>query len=56
MAEHDENSLVVELQTLRTEALARLGHLTDLTALDTWRIDYLSYFFSNDLRFLEQFG
>ncbi len=41
MAEHDENPLVVALQTLRTEALARLGHLTDLTALDTWRIDYL---------------
>src|SRR5262249_29053744 len=41
MAEHDENPLVVELQTLRTEALARLGHLADLTALDTWRIDYL---------------
>ena len=32
---------MVELQTLRTEALARLGHITDLTALDTWRIDYL---------------
>lgn len=41
MAEHDENPLVVALQTLRAEALARLGHLTDLTALDTWRIDYL---------------
>src|SRR5215472_14025074 len=41
MSEHDENPLVVELQTLRTEALARLGHITDLTALDTWRIDYL---------------
>ena len=41
MSEHDENPLVVELQTLRTEALARLDHITDLTALDTWRIDYL---------------
>src|SRR5437773_9340385 len=41
MSEHDENPLVVALQTLRTEALARLDHLTDLTALDTWRIDYL---------------
>ena len=40
MSEHDENPLVVELQTLRTE-LARLDHITDLTALDTWRIDYL---------------
>src|SRR5438034_10023409 len=41
MSEHDENPLVLELQTLRTEALARLDHITDLTALDTWRIDYL---------------
>src|SRR5712692_5891338 len=41
MSEHDGNPLVVELQTLRTEALARLDHITDLTALDTWRIDYL---------------
>ena len=41
MSEHDENPLMVELQTLRTEALARLDHITDLTALDTWRIDYL---------------
>src|SRR5712692_188017 len=41
MSEHDENPLVVELQTLRTEALARLDDITDLTALDTWRIDYL---------------
>lgn len=41
MVEHDENPLVVALQTLRTEALARLGCLTDLTALDTWRIEYL---------------
>lgn len=41
MSEHDENPLVVELQTLRTEALARLDHITDLMALDTWRIDYL---------------
>ena len=38
MAEHDENPLVVELQTLRTEALARLDDIADLTALDTWRI------------------
>src|SRR5439155_23918862 len=41
MSEHDENPLVVALQTLRTEALVRLDHITDLTALDTWRIDYL---------------
>ena len=41
MSEHDENLLVVELQTLRTEALTRLDHITDLTTLDTWRIDYL---------------
>jgi len=41
MSEHDENPLVVELQTLRTEALTRLDHITDLTTLDTWRIDYL---------------
>ena len=41
MSEHDENPLVVELQTLRAEALARLDHITDLTTLDTWRIDYL---------------
>jgi phenylalanyl-tRNA synthetase alpha chain len=41
MSEHDENPLVVELQTLRTEALARLDYITDLTTLDTWRIDYL---------------
>ena len=41
MSEHDENPLMVELQTLRTEALARLDHITDLPALDTWRIDYL---------------
>ena len=41
MAEHDENPLVVELQTLRTEALARVDDIADLTALDTWRIDYL---------------
>lgn len=41
MSEHDENPLVTELLTLRTEALARLEPLTDLTALDTWRIDYL---------------
>src|SRR6266568_3847696 len=41
MSEHDENPLLVELQTLRTEALVRLDHITDLTALDTWRIDYL---------------
>ena len=41
MSEHDENPLVMELQTLRTEALARLDSITDLTGLDTWRIDYL---------------
>ena len=41
MPEHDENPLVVELQTLRTEALTRLDHITDLTIFDTWRIDYL---------------
>src|SRR5438132_14397181 len=41
MSEHDGNPLVAELQTLRTEALARLDHITDLTTLDTWRIDYL---------------
>ena len=41
MSEHDDNPLVMELQTLCTEALARLEHITDLTALDTWRIDYL---------------
>src|SRR5947208_2730325 len=41
MSEHDENPLLVALQTLRTEALVRLDHITDLTALDTWRIDYL---------------
>ena len=41
MSEHDGNPLVGELQTLRTEALARLDHITDLTVLDTWRIDYL---------------
>ena len=40
MSEHDDNPLVVELQTLRTEALARLDHITELTALDAidgWR-------------------
>ena len=41
MSEHDGNPLVVELQTLRTEALARLDHIADFTALDSWRIDYL---------------
>jgi len=41
MSEPDENPLTAELQTLRTEALARLDHVTDLTALDAWRIDYL---------------
>jgi phenylalanyl-tRNA synthetase alpha chain len=41
MAEHDDNSLVVALQTLRTEALASLDRISDLTALDTWRIDHL---------------
>lgn len=41
MSEHDANPLVTELQTLRTEALDRLASLTDLSALDTWRIDYL---------------
>ncbi|HEY5866921.1 MAG TPA: phenylalanine--tRNA ligase subunit alpha, partial [Candidatus Tectomicrobia bacterium] len=41
MSEHDDNPLVLELQTLCTAALAGLEHITDLTALDTWRIDYL---------------
>ena len=41
MSEHDNQPLVTELQTLCAEALARLEHLTDLTALDAWRIDYL---------------
>ncbi|MBM3224358.1 MAG: phenylalanine--tRNA ligase subunit alpha [Candidatus Tectomicrobia bacterium] len=41
MAEHDGNPLVTQLQTLHTEALASLAHITDLTAVDTWRIDYL---------------
>ena len=41
MSEYDDNPLVMELQTLCTEALARLDHIPDLIALDTWRIDYL---------------
>jgi phenylalanyl-tRNA synthetase alpha chain len=41
MSEHENHPLVMELQTLCAEALARLKHITDLTALDTWRIDYL---------------
>ncbi|MGE3541433.1 MAG: phenylalanine--tRNA ligase subunit alpha [Candidatus Tectimicrobiota bacterium] len=41
MPEHDGNPLVQELHALRAEALTRLEQLTDLTLLDTWRIDYL---------------
>jgi phenylalanyl-tRNA synthetase alpha chain len=36
-----ENSLEAELEDLRSQALARLEEVTDLTALDAWRIHYL---------------
>jgi phenylalanyl-tRNA synthetase alpha chain len=35
------NTLEAELEALRTEALARLEELEELTALDDWRIHYL---------------
>lgn len=41
MAEHDENPVVAALHTLCADALARLEQSTDLTVLDTWRIDHL---------------
>lgn len=41
MPEHDGNPLVQELHALRVDALARLEQISDLTLLDTWRIDYL---------------
>ena len=41
MPEYDENPLVRELHALQADALARLGQISELTLLDTWRIDYL---------------
>jgi phenylalanyl-tRNA synthetase alpha chain len=36
-----EHSLLAELESLRTQALAQLADTHDLTALDAWRIHYL---------------
>lgn len=36
-----DNPLVTELEAVRTQALSLLNNIADLTALDTWRIDYL---------------
>jgi phenylalanyl-tRNA synthetase alpha chain len=41
MSASTQNPLIQQLQEVRTEALAALQGITDLTAVDAWRIHYL---------------
>lgn len=41
MTDNAQNPVINQLQEVRTRALGQLAQITDLTALDTWRVDYL---------------